>query len=173
VQLNLRNLTLKVANSSRSAPFHFRLSERIMVMNRYINSLVRKFIKLIAISLLSLLAPFVVSANDYPTLERVDHVLTCMRLAGGQTVDNMYSCACEIDAIAQQVNFEDFTEARTYEIYKRMPGEKGGLFRESTRGDEITAKLVTAREDAQKRCFIGKSRKKASQNAASPKTPQS
>ncbi|MGR8921563.1 MAG: hypothetical protein ACU85V_18260, partial [Gammaproteobacteria bacterium] len=64
-----------------------------------------------------------VAANDYPTLERVDHVLTCMKAHGGQTVDNLYACSCEIDVIAQQVNFDDFTEARTFEIYKRMPGE--------------------------------------------------
>lgn len=107
------------------------------------------------------------SANDYPTLERVDHVLTCMRLAGGQTVDNLYACSCEIDIIAQAVDFEDFTEARTYEIYKRMPGEKGGLFRESDRSDEIVAKLEAARADAKKRCFIGVNRKKA-KDAASP-----
>ena len=100
-------------------------------------------------------------ANDYPTLERVDHVLTCMRLAGGQTVDNLYSCSCEVDVIAQQVAFDDFVEARTYEIYKRMPGEKGGLFRESDRGDDIVSRLAKAREDAQKRCFIGKNRKSA------------
>ncbi len=94
-------------------------------------------------------------ANDYPTLERVDHVLTCMRTLGGQTVDNLYACACEIDVIAQQVGFDDFTEARTYEIYKRMPGEKGGLFRDNERGDELAAKLDGARADAKKRCFIG------------------
>ena len=112
-------------------------------------------------------------ANDYPTLERVDHVLTCMRLAGGQTVDNLYSCACEIDVIAQHVKFEDFSEARTYEIYKRMPGEKGGLFRESDRADEIVAQLTEARADAKKRCFIGKNRKKAAQQAAPAASPNS
>ena len=113
------------------------------------------------------------AANDYPTLERVDHVLTCMRLAGGQTVDNLYSCACEIDVIAQHVKFEDFSEARTYEIYKRMPGEKGGLFRESDRADEIVAQLTEARADAKKRCFIGKNRKKAAQQAAPAASPNS
>lgn len=125
----------------------------------------------------SLLALFVMPqallANDYPTLERVDHVLTCMRLAGGQSVDNLYACSCEIDVIAQQVDFDDFAEARTYEIYKRMPGEKGGLFRESERGDEITGKLAAAREDAKKRCFIGKSRKKASGNPTTKVVPSS
>ena len=105
--------------------------------------------------------PFVASANDYPTLERVDHVLTCMKTHGGQTVDNLYACSCEIDIIAQQVNFEDFTEARTFEIYRRMPGEKGGIFRDSERAEVVVSELDKARADAKKRCFIGMSRKKA------------
>ena len=71
--------------------------------------------------------------------------------------------------IAQVVDFEEFTEARTYEIYKRMPGEKGGLFRESERADEITGKLDAARADAQKRCFIGVNRKQVNK----PATPSS
>ena len=99
--------------------------------------------------------PALASANDYPTLERVDHVLTCMRTNGGQTVDNLYACSCEIDIIAQQVSFDDFTEARTYEIYKRMPGEKGGLFRDSERAKIVVGKLDAARADAMKRCFVG------------------
>ena len=98
------------------------------------------------------------SANEYPTLERVDHVLTCMKREGGQTVENLYSCSCEIDVIAQQMSFDDFSEARTYEIYKRMPGEKGGLFRDNERGEEITAQLEEARKDAKKRCFVGRNR---------------
>lgn len=93
--------------------------------------------------------------NSYPTLERVDHVLTCMRTNGGQTVDNLYACSCEIDTIAQQVAFDDFAEARTFEIYKRMPGEKGGLFRDSERAESIVKQLEQARADAAKRCFIG------------------
>jgi hypothetical protein len=100
----------------------------------------------------------IVSANEYPTLERVDHVLTCMKTNGGQNVDNMYACACEIDVIAQQVSFDDFTEARTFEIYKRMPGERGGLFRDSERAEELVSKLDAARADAKKRCFVGAKR---------------
>lgn len=111
-----------------------------------------------------LATPLAAAANDYPTLERVDHVLTCMRMHGGQTVDNLYACACEIDVIAQHVSFEDFTEARTFEIYKRMPGEKGGLFRDSDRAGEVVGALETARADAQKRCFVG--RKKTAEAAA-------
>ena len=94
-------------------------------------------------------------ANDYPTLERVDHVLTCMRANGGQTVDNLYACSCEVDIIAQTLPFDDFAEARTFEIYKRMPGEKGGLFRDSDRAKKIVGQLEAARAEARKRCFIG------------------
>ena len=97
--------------------------------------------------------------NNYPTLERVDHVLTCMRLNGGQTVDNLYACACEVDIIAQQLSFDEFTEARTFEIYQRMPGEKGALFRDNERTKKVVAQLEQARTEASKRCFIGRQRK--------------
>jgi len=36
-----------------------------------------------------------------------------------------------------------------------MPGEKGGLFRDSDRAEEIVSRLEAARADAKKRCFIG------------------
>lgn len=98
----------------------------------------------------------VLATNDYPTLERVDSVLTCMRLHGGQNLDNLNACSCEIDVIAQQLSFEDFNEARTYEIYKQMPGEKGGLFRDTDRAKQVVGKLDAARADAKKRCFIGR-----------------
>jgi len=97
-------------------------------------------------------------AHDYPTMDRVDHVLTCMRQNGGQNVDNLYRCSCEIDVIAQTLSMDDFNAARTYEIYKDMPGEKGGLFRESAEGSVFTEKLVAARKEAQKRCFVGATR---------------
>ena len=70
-------------------------------MTHSLSSTVRSF------CLLALLtASQAILANDYPTLERVDHVLTCMRLAGGQSVDNLYACSCKIDVIAQQVDFD-------------------------------------------------------------------
>ena len=106
--------------------------------------------------------------NNYPTLERVDHVLTCMRTNGGQTVDNLYACACEVDIIAQQLSFDEFTEARTFEIYQRMPGEKGGLFRDNERAKKVVARLEQARTDASKRCFIGPQRQHPEGAAATP-----
>lgn len=93
--------------------------------------------------------------NNYPTLDRVDSVLTCMKENGGQNIDNMQRCSCQIDIIMQTVSFDEFTEARTYEIYKQMPGEKGSLFRETDRAKELAKRLTDARADARKRCFVG------------------
>lgn len=109
--------------------------------------------------------------NDYPTVERVDHVLTCMRTHGGQTVDNLYACACEVDIIAQQLSFDEFTEARTFEIYRRMPGEKGSLFRDNERGKKIIARLDQVRGDANRRCFIGRLRRHPEDARMAPAKP--
>lgn len=95
------------------------------------------------------------AGNDYPTLDRVDSVLTCMKENGGQNIDNLQRCSCEVDILMQKVSFDEFTEARTYEIYKQMPGEKGGLFRETDRAKELAKRLTEARADARKRCFVG------------------
>ncbi len=113
---------------------------------------------LLSIALVSALPSALNAATPYPTLETVDHVLTCMRENGGQNIDNLQRCSCEIDVIAQQMSFDDFNAARTYEIYKQMPGEKGGLFRESDLGQAQIEKLEAARVDARKRCFVGATR---------------
>jgi len=99
-----------------------------------------------------------VLAHDYPTMDRVDHVLTCMKRNGGQNVDNLFRCSCEIDVIAQTVSLDEFNTARTYEIYKNMPGEKGALFREGADARKAVETLAAARKNAEKRCFVGAKR---------------
>ena len=108
--------------------------------------------------LLLLLSSSPVLAHDYPTMDRVDQVLTCMKRNGGQNVDNLFRCSCEIDVIAQTVSLEEFNTARTYEIYKNMPGEKGALFREGEDAHKAVETLVAARKNAEKRCFVGAKR---------------
>ncbi len=111
--------------------------------------------------ILLFLLPVAVQANDFPTLERVDYVLTCMKKHGGQTVDNLYACSCEIDAIAQKISFDSYVESSTYASYKRMPGERGGLFRDNERGEKLADDLEVVKKDAEKRCFIGARHNKA------------
>jgi len=96
------------------------------------------------------------NANEYPTLERVDSVLTCMAKHGGQTVENLYSCSCKIDVIASKVSFDTWNEARTFKAFKRMPGEKGAEFRDSDRAKEIVPILEAADKEGEKNCFISR-----------------
>jgi hypothetical protein len=118
-----------------------------------------KFVAL-ALTAAGLVAPLVAQAFDYPTMDRVDMALTCMQENGGQNIDNLQRCSCQVDIMMQQVSHEDFTEARTYEIYKQMPGDKGGIFRDNPRAKELVATLDAARADAKKRCFVGGVRQK-------------
>ena len=97
-------------------------------------------------------------ANDYPTLDRVDRVLACMAEQGGQTIDNLYACACEIDTIAAAIGFDDYVEASTFRGFRAMPGERGGLFRDSIRGKALVARLEEAERAAARTCFFRRAR---------------
>lgn len=93
-------------------------------------------------------------ANDFPTLDRVDQVLSCMRKHGGQTVDNLYACSCAVDTIASMMSYDQWLEATTFRSFKAMPGEKGGVFRESSWGTKQVKRLEQAEKEAQRRCFL-------------------
>ena len=112
-----------------------------------------------------------VEANDFPTLDRVDQVLTCMRGHGGQTLDNLYACSCVVDAVAGALSYDDFVEAKTFKSFKSMPGEQGGLFRESARGRKLVQRLEEAEERAARSCFVGVARSKGSPVAPPPAVP--
>lgn len=105
-------------------------------------------------SLVLSLSPRVDFANDFPTLDRVDQALTCMKQHGGQTVDNLYSCTCVIDTIASFLPYKQWLEATTFRTFKAMPGEKGSLFRESPVGSNDVKRLEQAEKEAQRRCFL-------------------
>jgi hypothetical protein len=125
-----------------------------------------------AVLAVSVMAPGMgVEANDFPTLERVDQVLTCMRGHGGQTLDNLYACSCTIDVVAAALSYDDFVEATTFKSFKSMPGERGGLFRESARGRKLVERLEEAEERAARSCFAGVGRSKRSPAAPPPAVP--
>ena len=69
-------------------------------------------------------------ANDYPTTARVEYVNECIGMNGG-TLAALYQCSCAIDRIAANMKYDDFVEAGTYAKYATLPGEGGGIFRDS------------------------------------------
>lgn len=92
--------------------------------------------------------------NEYPTQDRVEFVLQCIKKNGGLRYETLYSCNCSIDKIASQMSFEDYTDATTYTFMRSTPGEKGGIFRDPPQAKKLRDELKNAQSFAQKSCFI-------------------
>lgn len=94
----------------------------------------------------------VVTANDYPTAERVEYVLNCLQDMGRNSMDDLQTCSCRIDFIASEMPFEEYTYAVTYDRNKRMTGEKGGIFRDNKAGKLFSKELKAAQDVAKSQC---------------------
>ena len=94
-----------------------------------------------------------VTANDYPTRDRVEYVLNCLQEMGENTMDELQTCSCRLDSIASEVPFEIYGYAMTYNRNKRMTGEKGGVFRDNTSGKRFSKELKGAEETAKGQCI--------------------
>jgi len=107
------------------------------------------------VSLFALLLSAVADANDFPTQARVEYVLRCMDSHGGQKYENLYSCTCIIDKIADKMAYDDFVEAEVFSQLRRTPGERGGVFRDPERASLLVSKINDLTEVAEKSCFTG------------------
>jgi len=74
--------------------------------------------------------------NDFPTLARVEYVQECINRTGGDR-NRLYQCSCVVDRIAEVMSYDEFVESSTYARYSTLPGEGGGIFRDT---DEAKAK---------------------------------
>lgn len=92
-------------------------------------------------------------ANDFPTLTRVEYVLSCMQEKGGKNYDNLYHCVCAVDRIAAQMPHEEFLQAETFETNKNLAGERGGVFRDPPQSKALREKLKTVSDEAVAACF--------------------
>ena len=81
-------------------------------------------------------------ANDYPTQARVEYVNDCVARHGSKLA-SVYQCSCAIDRIAESLSYEEFVESSTYAKYSSLPGDGGGIFRDS---DQAKAKAKQYRD---------------------------
>ena len=75
-------------------------------------------------------------AHDYPTVARVEYVNDCIGKSGGKLAA-LYQCSCAIDRIANALSYDDYVEASTYVKYATLPGQAGGIFRDSEHGRQL------------------------------------
>ncbi len=95
-------------------------------------------------------------ANEYSTQDTVRYILNCMAEFGGQTDENLYTCACRYDTIRTKMSFSDYEEGVTFERNMKMPGEKGSSFRDNERAKRFYKELLTVREAANSNCIVVK-----------------
>ncbi|MGI9334759.1 MAG: hypothetical protein ACR2RL_16575 [Gammaproteobacteria bacterium] len=108
-----------------------------------------------ALAPLAAAAPASAAASDFPTLARVEFVLQCMALHGGQSYDTMYSCVCMIDKLAENYAYKEYTQAQTLSFLYGTPGEKGGVFRDAAPDARSRVEGLKAHRDvARKTCFV-------------------
>jgi hypothetical protein len=93
-------------------------------------------------------------ANDFPTQARVEYVLGCMDSRGGQKYENLYSCICVIDKIAEKITYDEYVEGEVFAQLRSTPGERGGVFRDPDRASLLTQKLNDITEVAEKSCRV-------------------
>jgi hypothetical protein len=103
---------------------------------------------------LALLAAFAMPAvaGDYTTMGTFTMVSNCMIEAGGQTEENLYMCSCRADVIKAEFSEPDYEDALTVEKYRELPADKGAVFRDSKKGQQLLETLKKVRRKATEQC---------------------
>lgn len=104
-------------------------------------------------AILAVVVPAAAFAHEYPTVDRVEYVLQCMRDHGGKQ-EYLYKCSCAIDEIAKQLPYDDFVEAATAARYQNLPGERGGVFRDPDLVRNLAKSFKALQTKADKMCFV-------------------
>ena len=94
------------------------------------------------------------AANDFPTSERVLYVQECMNTHPGHYYEMVNKCSCAVDAIADQVGYDDYIHMTTVVNAMTIGGERGGTLRDN---DSIKPEVKRYRElqaKVHKSCFI-------------------
>jgi hypothetical protein len=90
---------------------------------------------------------------DYPTAARADFVIGCL-MDHEFKHEFLQSCACRIDAIADQLSYEDYEKASTILGVQRNGGmgRANDLFRDTPVAHAEMAKFHHAQDAAEKSC---------------------
>ena len=94
-------------------------------------------------------------AHDFPTVARVEYVRECMNRSGSRE-SALYQCACAIDRIADKLTYDEFVEASTFARYATLPGEGGGIFRDSDDAKKKAKLFHSIEDDAFRVCNVPK-----------------
>jgi hypothetical protein len=94
-------------------------------------------------------------AHDYPTVDRVEYVVECMKANGGDH-QYLYKCSCVIDAVAREMSYDDYLAASAVVRYQGMGGERMGVFRDADSAKDMARKYRAILSGAKKECGVPK-----------------
>ena len=94
-------------------------------------------------------------AHDYPTVDRVEYVLECMKSNGGE-YHYLYKCACVIDTISKELSYEAYVDAATVARYSAMGGERAGVLRDPEPLKDMAKRYRALQAKANKECGVGR-----------------
>ena len=111
------------------------------------------FLRLFA--LLAATLPLTSHASEYPTTDRVEYVLQCMKDNDGKQ-EYLYKCSCAIDRIAKQLKYDDYVNMSTAHRYRDLGGERGALFRDPRHVKLDARRYNDIQNDAKQECAVRK-----------------
>jgi hypothetical protein len=93
-------------------------------------------------------------AHAYPTADRVNYVLNCMRDHPGAQHEMVSKCSCAVDEIANVLTFDDYTSMSTAVNAISIGGERGGSMRDSEQVQAMAKRYRDVQTKAKKACFV-------------------
>jgi len=102
--------------------------------------------------LMTLTVPFGACANDFPTVDRVEYVIECMKNHSGKH-EYLYKCSCMIDHIAKELGYDEYVETSTALRNQSLSGPRGAEFRDPGLVKGMAKKYKTSQDGAMKACF--------------------
>jgi hypothetical protein len=94
------------------------------------------------------------SANDFPTSARVLYVEDCIRSNPGPYFEMVNKCSCAVDALAEEVNYDEYTTMQTISNGMSIGGERGNAIRDTPALQPELKKYRELQAKVKKGCFI-------------------
>ena len=93
-------------------------------------------------------------ANDFPTADRVEFVMECMRDHTGGQFELLNKCSCTIDRLAEQYKYDDYVEAQTMAKAVTIAGERGATLRDNDDAQKAARRYKASVIEAGRACFL-------------------
>jgi len=107
-----------------------------------------------ALALLAACASPPVLAQDYPTADRVVYVQECMRQHPGPHFEMLNKCACTLDKLAAELQYDEFMAMSTASNANSIGGERGNTIRDTESLQTQIRRFRQLQSAAKKGCFI-------------------